>query len=130
MIESDLEERTADRLLEYHASDGDPGWVSLWMFGGCELLYNPADDRCLVARLVRNLESRGLAEPRRVSSVMQFRMTDDGRELIAKWQQANAELDAMIDWSDLLEYFNYVDQQQGTAKRGGPTVPLNPADVR
>lgn len=73
-------ERTADLMLEYMGSGGDPGWVYFRQFGEWEMLFNLDNDRRLVSKLVRNLAQRGLVETRRVSEGMQVCMTDAGRQ--------------------------------------------------
>ncbi len=87
-------ERTADLMLEFLGSDGDPGWVFFRQFGEWELLFNLHDDRRLFGRLVRNLESRGLVESRRVSAGMQVRMTETGRQHCKREQARSAAIEA------------------------------------
>lgn len=98
---SDFEDRTADQMLDYLGSDGDPGWVFFRQFGEWECLYNLDDDRKFVPRLARNLERRGLVETRRIAEGTQLRMTDPGRELVEERQREDEENNKLIDWSEL-----------------------------
>lgn len=97
----DFEDRTADQMLDYLGSDGDPGWVFFRQFGEWECLYNLDDDRKFVPRLARNLEQRGLVETRRIAEGTQLRMTDPGRELVEERQREDEENNKLIDWSEL-----------------------------
>lgn len=97
----DFEDRTADQMLDYLGSDGDPGWVFFRQFGEWECLYNLDDDRKFVPRLARNLEQRGLVETRRIAEGTQLRMTDPGRELVEERQRQDEENNKLIDWSEL-----------------------------
>jgi hypothetical protein len=97
----DFTSRTADHLLDYMGSDGDPGWVYFRQFGEWECLYNPENDRKFVPRLVRNLEQRELIETRRASEGMQLRLNDAGRKLVDERQRETEETNKLVDWSAL-----------------------------
>ncbi|TWT71506.1 hypothetical protein [Crateriforma conspicua] len=97
----DFTSRTADHMLDYLGSDGDPGWVFFRQFGEWECLYNLENDRKFVSRLARNLEERGLIEVRRIAEGTQLRMTDAGRQQVEQRQREDEENDKLIDWSEL-----------------------------
>lgn len=97
----DFTSRTADHMLDYLGSNGDPGWVFFRQFGEWECLYNLDNDRKFVSRLARNLEERGLIEVRRIAEGTQLQMTDAGRQQVEQRQREAEENDKLIDWSDL-----------------------------
>ena len=101
----DFTSRTADHMLDYLGSDGDPGWVFFRQFGEWECLYNLDNDRKFVSRLARNLEERGLIEVRRIA---EDERSDIERQLAEEEQPAESEGD--LDPDAVIEELHYLEQ--------------------
>lgn len=99
----DFTSRTADHMLDYLGSNGDPGWVFFRQFGEWECFYNLENDRKLVSRLARNLEERGLIEVRRIAEGTQLRMIDAGRQQVEQRQREDEKNAKLINWAGLQE---------------------------